>query len=561
MVSVTDSLKKALLSSEQKDLILTFSDGTIITNDKISYESMEIEQTLCDEENLIFGCCASSQFRVQLLETKKQFKNLEFKAEISCNGETFSLGTYTVYTDDLTSDRAYKNIVAYDKLFWAFNTDVSAWYNNLVFPISQKDFRDSLFDFLGIAQEEVELINDGLMFEKTIDTTNLTGMTILESLCEINACFGHIGYDNKFRYFTFEPEYIFPSETLYPSTDLFPGGKLAGIDFAEEDYFLGDFAYEDFETEFITEVVIREDSEEMGVTVGKSGNTYVIENNVLLYGATVETLTDIANKFLNKVGIISYTPAKLSSKGRPWLEVGDIVSVNGMLIPILTRSMSGITALSDTFQARGTETYGENVNGIYNEIKQLQSKTARIVRTTDGLELEVASKVSEDEVVSAINLSEEVIELIGNRLVIKSDNFTLDEDGNAHIKGEINAYGDMNAYFDGTGDMHSVAGYYPIMRIDKSGIRFGLLDMEEYGNSSIGFSTYGFSIMSNGMRAIGMEYGLGSLVIHYQPSHFDSSVNFYGDIMVKGVQCPSGTFKTQDGKTVTVTNGLITKIS
>ena len=69
---------------------------------------------------------------------------------------------------------------------------------------------------------------------------------------------------------------------------------------------------------------------------------------------------------------------------------------------------------------------------------------AEIKVATDEINLEVAKKVNDDEVVNAINVSTEEIKLRGNRLVVEADNFKLDANGNmictnAKVTGEINS--------------------------------------------------------------------------------------------------------------------------
>ena len=59
MIYVSNELKQAFLSAEQKNLVITFDDGTVIDNDDIAMESMDLEQTLCDSDELKFGKVAT----------------------------------------------------------------------------------------------------------------------------------------------------------------------------------------------------------------------------------------------------------------------------------------------------------------------------------------------------------------------------------------------------------------------------------------------------------------------------------------------------------------------
>ncbi|MBQ3558252.1 MAG: hypothetical protein IJA07_01905 [Agathobacter sp.] len=395
MLNVSKELKEAFLSAEQKNLVLTFDDGTVIDNEDIASESMELEQTLCDSDELKFGKVSSACFKTKIAASTKRYKNLWFNASIGVGEYEIQLGRFKVYTDNMTSDRLYREIVAYDSLFWATNTDVTEWYNGLAFPISQKDFRDSLFAYLGIEQESVELPNDSILFHRTVNVENLTGLTVLQKLCELNAAWGVINNAGKFKYVhmrTHEHDALYPSDDLYPSDNVYPD-DIYDDRLSKADYYQGSLTYEEFDVQSISKVTIREDSEDAGYSYGVDGNTCVVEGNFLLYGATAATLQTVTKNFYEYASYLDYTPSQLKCKGAPWREVGDLLRVIAdkrvLTVPILNRQLNGITALNDTYIARGTETCGEVKNSPTEQLKQLQSKTNKLTRTLDETKSEI----------------------------------------------------------------------------------------------------------------------------------------------------------------------------
>ena len=395
MIYVSEELKQAFLSAEQKNLLLTFDDGTVIDNDDIALESMGLEQTLCDSDELKFGKIASACFKTKIKASTKIYKNLWFNASIGVGEHAIPLGRFRVYTDNMTSDRLYRNIVAYDTLFWAINTDVTEWYNGLTFPVTQKAFRDSLFEHLGIEQEVVELPNDSITFNRTVNAENLTGLTVLQKLCELNATWGTINNVGKFKYVrvrTHEHDALYPSDDLFPSDNLFPD-DIYDDRLPKASYYQGTLKYEEYDTQPISKVTIREDADDLGYSYGEDGNTYVIEDNFLLYGASDSTLQTVAKNFFDYAQYIAYTPSQLKCKGAPWREVGDLLLVvadkRTLTIPILNRQLSGITALKDTYIAKGKETYGEVKNSTAEQLKQLQSRTNKLTRTLDETRSEI----------------------------------------------------------------------------------------------------------------------------------------------------------------------------
>lgn len=621
MIYVSKEFKEAFLSAGQKNLKLVFYDGTIIENSDIAFESMNLEQTLCENDELRFGKVSSACFKTRISASTKRYKNLWFNASIGVGENEIQLGRFKVYTDNMTSDRLYRDIVAYDSLFWAVNTDVTEWYNGLTFPITQKAFRDSLFDYIGIEQESVILPNDDIEFNRTVEVEHFTGLTVLQALCEINATWGIINNNGKFKYArmrTHEHDSLYPSDNLYPSENLFPD-DIYDDSLSKANYYQGTLKYEEYDTQPITKVIIREDSEDLGYSYGTDGNTYVIENNFLMYGATNQILQKVAKNFYDYAQYIAYTPSELKCKGAPWREVGDLLRVvadkRTITIPILNRQLSGITALKDTYIAKGTETYGEIKNSSTEQLKQLRSRTNKITRNldetkseitkieknidenysdteetkslikqaSDEINAEVKKKVNENELVAKINISPGIIKLKGNRIIIESDNFTLTEDGNIEmLSGKIKIEGEVRkTASDYTLDDAERANnislglVYPTVedleKLDINGD--GLIDVidiiiiNNLVKNKIEYYDIPTSIEINPLltqsvlKTKGVSIGMNGAFFKNSSSENAYMQNIYvmnqGGGFYPGIDC---TFTTLDGKTVTVINGVITTI-
>lgn len=95
-----------------------------------------------------------------------------------------------------------------------------------------------------------------------------------------------------------------------------------------------------------------------------------------------------------------------------------------------------------------TEKLNIETENYYNETM------ARLKQTED----EISLLVSKGDVTNQINISPDVINISGNHLIVTSDNFNLDKDGNLTMKGTINA---LSGYF----------GNYEIMS-DSSGNKY-----------------------------------------------------------------------------------------
>lgn len=390
MQNVTQEFKNAFLSGSQKYLILSFEDEHELKNKNILSESMLIEQTLCDEEQLKFGKCSANVFKINIYNDDKKYIGLKFDVEIRCGDFVKKLGTFRVKEENKSPDKLTKEIVAYDQMYDIANTNVADWYNNLDFgtisepkQLSIKTIRDSLFNYLGIKQKDTVLINDNLLVEKTIEATTISGLDMIESICEINGVFGNIDFDNQFCYVNLKiPE------------------SYEGRNFNPEDYCIDGLEYEDFITATIGRVQIKENSDDVGYGYG-SGNTYSIVNNLFTLGKSKSEKESIAKTILNQIKNVYYTPViKLEMPSAIWLDLGDFIQVTSIRqekisFPILNRQISGITALRDNFSARGTEEYTEELNGLQRDIQELKSKTTTIKETTDGV-VKTVSQIEEN---------------------------------------------------------------------------------------------------------------------------------------------------------------------
>ena len=374
--------------SIDKQLKITFDSGTI-TNTEIPSEQFELTESLTSESQLVFGSCEASEIKFRIYNVFLPLKDKWLTVTQTLNGDTenpLQIGKYKVYSDKPTADRSYRDVVAYDSMYDIINADVASWYNSLTFPMQLKSFRDSFFDYFGIDQEEVALVNDDMTIEKTVEPSVLSGKDVIQSICELNGCFGHIGRDGKFQYIHLEnsAQGLYPSNDLYPAEDLFPIQSASTT--VEKSLYIS-CEYEDFISQSITKLQIREKEGDVGGIAGEGDNSYIIEDNFLLYGKSTDELNSIAAKTLEVIGKVSYRPFKAEIVGNPCFEVGDAIRLftkyEIIETYILNRTLSGIQGLRDDFSADGEEYFTEKVNDIQTSITQLKGKTNTLERTIE----------------------------------------------------------------------------------------------------------------------------------------------------------------------------------
>lgn len=493
---INSSLKEKYWdSATDKQMVIS----VVGTNQKIDNSMLEIgtfalEESLCSESELKFGACEANCVKFTARNTAGRIIGKTISIEETIDGDSenpMPYGVFKVASDVPTADRTKRQITAYDAMYDIINADVKAWYAGLSFPMTLKQFRDSFFAHLGIAQVETNLVNDSMTVNKTIVATqtddssavteepSISGKTVVTAICEINGCFGNINRDGKF-------EYVFLkaiTSALYPAEDLFPADNVFPSD-ANTESMTGHyitFDYEDFKSKAITQLEIKTSEDNAGAIVGTAGNNYSITGNFLVSDKTGAELEQIANNLLPIMAQAAYTPIKsCTCVGNPCLTLGDPIRFNTtreiVETYLLQRTLTGVQSKRDSISAHGTQTHSAKVNSIRDTIESVERRTGKLERNADHLQStyenleeqtnskfeqtadaitaevtraqgaegnlssqisivagEVSSKVSSGDVVSEINQSAEQITLRGNRLVVESNNFQLDAGGNVYI--------------------------------------------------------------------------------------------------------------------------------
>ena len=412
-------------NSIDKQLVITFNGGQL-TNTELHQQNFELTESICSDSELRFGRCEAAEVKFKI-SNRMSMRNKEIDIKVYLNGDRnnpFSYGKYKVYSDKLTADKMFREIIAYDKLREILNENVADWYNSLRFPMSLNQFRNSFLTYFNVEWDiaDGDLTNDDIIIEKTIEPSELSGKTVIESICELNGCFGRIGRNGKFQFVHLKQNIsgLYPSNTLYPKDDLFPK-EVSTIDIGKNTYI--NCKYEDFKTKAIDKLQIRKEENDVGVVVGDGDNVYVIQDNFLVYGKSENDLNRIANRILRIINKISYRPFDANAIGNPCLETGDVIRLvtryEMVESYILRRKLKGIQSLKDNYSADGVEELSDKVNSVSNTIVQLKGKANEIERTLDETKSTISDVANDLE--SKISQTSSKIELEVSRATNKED--------------------------------------------------------------------------------------------------------------------------------------------
>lgn len=392
MLNVTDAQKTAYMEAVGLfQVTVTFPNKASatpgeplkFTNEDLVEESIELIESIEDSQSLQFKGCIASQLDFKVADIVQDLRGEYVEVDIKA-GTTEALPLFRgyVYTQtNQTQEDIFTEFSCFDILKSVRGEDIKTWYNSLTFPITIKNFRDSLFTHLGITQDTVTLPNDAQSIKKeTVDT--LYAGDVLEAICQANGRFGQIGRDGKFYYRTLDiiTEGLYPSTHTFPSSTTYPSGENARVIFSPKYY--RSVRYEPFSAEAIDQVIIVKANNATERT-GSGTNALVLEDNIVARNFS-SFATPLANIYA-EVERRPYIPMDLKCVGLPYMECGDIflsyTTKNVVRSYILRRRLSGIQALIDNYEGEGSQ-----YRPLYQESQEQKSTANR----TQGLENESA---------------------------------------------------------------------------------------------------------------------------------------------------------------------------
>ena len=373
-------------------LLIDVSGGTYLTNTEIAQESFNLSEMLSDSTQLKFGGCNASQFTLRIRSsvqnmtgktiTVKQFAytdaddriiiqnntpvkyNIRTEETEALGNDYYQYGIYKVRTDKPTPDKSFRDISCFDSLAGVINEDVAEWYKNLFATydtVTLKFLRESILDYFGIDYYEFNGVNDSVRVGKTITTTTISAVSILRAICELNGCFGFIDRNNKFKC------KVLDTTTVVKTYDRYKQGQIN---------------YQDALANVITQLRIFSDISKADATIGVAGNSYIINDNILLYGKNNSELEEIATRLLPVVSACAYRPFTCTTYGDPCVELGDFINIPTVdkLVDsfLLQRTLTGTQNLLDKLEAKGEEVNGSGATGSSAVISQLNSQMSQV---------------------------------------------------------------------------------------------------------------------------------------------------------------------------------------
>lgn len=181
-----------------------------LTNENIDQNTLTLQESICSEQYFIFGGCVCNQITFQAHHDQFNGTSEEFypsgkiEVYIERRGTKIKIFTGEIDSAERKANSLTRNFVAYDYLYKLRNTDIARWYKNQTTDkkkkLTQKQFRDKLFEFLGLEQVSTKLHWDDTYVPDTNNSNEMNVVNVLKDLCLQNDRFGWMNRDGKFEY-------------------------------------------------------------------------------------------------------------------------------------------------------------------------------------------------------------------------------------------------------------------------------------------------------------------------------------------------------------------------
>ena len=181
-----------------------------LTNENIDQNTLTLQESICSESYFIFGGCVCNQITFQAHHDQFNGTSEEFypsgkiEVYIERKGTKIKIFTGEIDSAERKANSLTRNFIAYDYLYKLRNTDIARWYKNQTTDkkkkLTQKQFRDKLFEFLGLEQVDTKLHWDDTYVPDTNNSNEMNVVNILKDLCLQNDRFGWMNRDGKFEY-------------------------------------------------------------------------------------------------------------------------------------------------------------------------------------------------------------------------------------------------------------------------------------------------------------------------------------------------------------------------
>lgn len=441
-----------------KEATITYTDDNdeeqTITSDNII--KIEISATPYIDYQII-GQAPSKKIHINLYGTDYDLTNREINVTTTMiyddsTTETLNLGTYIMTSDYESEVKDQCSFTGYD---YMIKLDTQYDDSNLEYPCTMQDVLNDICSTNGIDIYSTNITNGSLSVEGNNFGEGATYRDVLKQIAQASGTFAYVDRNNYMHVDNLAKAgktggtiLQFPLQGVLQSddetTDNFKDDLTAS-------YYMSDFKssrlYGPVNRVQITitdveDATYKEDEE----SISENGiQTITINDNYFL--STTDTAEYAIENLWTSLYGMTYLPFSASYLGFPYLEMGDLIEVellDGTTVESYvfnyTFTYNGgymgkleTPTISRTQETYPTESTDEKIKKIGVSVDRAEGSITALVQADEDIKAELELKVStddNDQIISMINASADVITLNSNRLIINSTYFQLDEDGN-----------------------------------------------------------------------------------------------------------------------------------
>ena len=502
-----------------KSATITYDDnGTTktISSDKII--KIEISATPYIDYQLI-GQAPAKKIHINLYGTDYDLTNKEISVTTTMyyddeTNETLNLGSYIISSDYESQVKDQCSYTGYDYMI-KFDTTYSD--EGLEYPCTLQDVLNNICEQNDIELYSTNITNGDLIVNGNNFDGSFTYRDVIKQIAQCSGTFAYIDRLNKLHIDNLSKMGKTGGTILQ-----FPlQGTLQIDDNATENvkdeitpsYYLADFKssrlYGPVNKVQITmtdvdDATYKQDSQ----NISQNGiQTITINDNFFL--GTIDAREHAIKGLWTSLYGIKYIPFSSTYLGFPYLEMGDLIEVEQLDGTTIESYVFNYTfvynggymgSLETPTITRTQETYPTNsieakMGKFGFEVDRANKEVRAVAEDLSGVQAELTLKIDKDDndqIVSMINASADVITLNSNRLIINSSNFVLDADGNITATG-----GTIGGWTIGEDELSITSDNYEVFLRDGSNATKDVLVVHDMANG-----TYPFYVRANGQTVM-----------------------------------------------------------
>lgn len=518
MYQVSDKFKEYC-----KRHIRTFKSATITYYEGNEQQTIESDQILKFEisaepyiDYQIIGQAVAKKIHINLKGShnlaNKEINVITTMIYDDNTEEVLNLGNYIIASD---YDSSVKNQCSFTGYDYMIKLDTPYSDEGLEYPCTLQDVLNNLCE-----QNNLELYSTNINNGKLAVTGNnfdngATYRDVLKQIAQVSGTFAYIDRSNKLHIdnlnkvgstggtilqFRLQGTLQIDGETIDNTKETL-----------DASYYLDDFKqsreYGPVNKVQLTQTDIEDaTSKEDAESISQNGiQTITINDNYFL--GTIDAREYAINNLWSALYGLQYTPINCTYLGFPYLEMGDLIEI---VLPNNQTTHSYIfnytftynggymgkidtPTISRTQEQYPTESTDEKIKKIGVSVDRAEGSITALVQADEDIKAELELKVStddNDQIISMINASADVITLNSNRLIINSTFFSLSEDGNITATGgDIGGFVlNSNSFNKNIEGLYNYEGYdlviaslYQLGQIDLNSNMFNILDANNDG--------------------------------------------------------------------------------